>query len=151
MSFQPLFLSFFSGRGGITKGKIFFFDFLPFQAILSRFWIFPIFCKIDLIGGGGAGGGQKILACDFTKIDAFWVCSGMAVLNSALLKTLPIPCPRVMVPRVIAPTLAAIQSTRVQFPSDRHQANNLDKLRTVADPGLRPKYWKPQTLEFKKW
>ena len=48
--FLEIFLSFFSG--GVTKEKIFFFDFSPFQAILSRFWIFPIFCKIDLIGGG---------------------------------------------------------------------------------------------------
>ena len=37
--------------GGVTKGQIFFFDFSPFQAILSRFCFFPIFCKIDPIGG----------------------------------------------------------------------------------------------------
>ena len=40
-------------------GKIFFFDFLPFQAILSQFWFFPIFCKIDPIGGGGGAGGDQ--------------------------------------------------------------------------------------------
>ena len=47
--------------GGVTKGQIFFFDFSPFQAILSRFWIFPIFCKIDLIGGGGQKSSLAIL------------------------------------------------------------------------------------------
>ena len=49
-----IFLSFFSG-GGVTKGKIFFFDFLPFQAILSQF--FGIQCC-----GAGTENSKIILA-----------------------------------------------------------------------------------------
>ena len=36
----------------VTQGVILFFNFSPFQAILSLFWIFPIFGKINLMGGG---------------------------------------------------------------------------------------------------
>ena len=53
----------FSRGGGHQRA--FFFNFSPFQAILSWFWFFPIFCKIDPIGGEGRGG-PKILVCDKT-------------------------------------------------------------------------------------
>ena len=96
--FLKIFLSFF--RGGVTKGQKFFFRFLAVSGHSESILIFSDFLQNWSDRGGRGGGGAKILACDFTKIDAFWVCSGMAVLNSALLKTLPIPCPRVMVPRV---------------------------------------------------
>ena len=56
----------FSG-GGAPRGN-FFFDFSPFQAILSRFWFFFRFLQNRSDRGGEGGRGPKILVCNFTFI-----------------------------------------------------------------------------------
>ena len=53
---------------GSPRGN-FFFNFLPFKAILSRFWFFSDFLQNWSNRGGRGGGGPKILICDRTK---FW-------------------------------------------------------------------------------
>ena len=57
--------------GGVTKGQIFFFRFLAVSGHSESILIFSDFLqnRSDR-GGGGAGGGPKILVCDKTRLSA---------------------------------------------------------------------------------
>ena len=55
---QKIFEIFYWGGRGVIKGQ-FFFSISRRLSHSKSILIFPIFCKIDPIGGGGAGGDQK--------------------------------------------------------------------------------------------